>query len=136
MYFIVNNLTLDFYLQQLITDSHTRQQWIERLRDDFNERVDNNKLIKYLLTLSRGKISDIANNKETKLEILSEAVDSHEANEMMIRLGLLATILDSDMVNLEKFFKLRDTEPGLPQRFSQCYFSEDHLTLVFEEYEE
>lgn len=136
MQFHVNQISLDFQLERHNFNSEQKQQWLDRLRDDFNERIDNNQLLKYLLDLSRAQIQSLLENPIRGLEDVFGSMSQQEVNALQIRLELLATILISDVEEYERFHRARQNEPHLAQRFDHAYFGDYNLVLVFDEYEE
>ena len=54
MNFLINNVTLDYYMEKMGLKEKERAVWLERIRNDFNERIDNNELVK---TILNGKAS-------------------------------------------------------------------------------
>lgn len=136
MQFLVNQISLDYQLDRHNLTGDQKQQWLERLRDDFNERIDNNQLLKYLLDLSRHQLQLLLENRPRGLEEIFGPLTPEETKDLQIRLEMFATILNSDVVEYEKFHRLRQKEPKLAQRFDHAYFGDFHLILVFEEYDE
>jgi len=136
MRFHVNQISLHFQLDRHNFNSEEKERWLERLRDDFNERIDNNQLLKYLLDLSRHQIQMLLEHPVRGLEEVFGSLSSQEEKDIQIRLELLATILVSDVQEYEAFHRARQKEPHLANRFDHGYFGEYNLVLVFEEFEE
>lgn len=136
MQFFVNQISLDYQLDRHNLNGDQKQQWLERLRDDFNERIDNNQLIRYLLELSRHQLQTLVESPPRGLEEVFGPMSKEEMNDLQIRLEMFAAILISDVQQYEAFHRLRQREPHLPKRFDHAYFGDYHLMLVFEEYEE
>lgn len=136
MRFHVNQISIHFQLDNHGFSSEEKERWLERLYDDFNERIDNNQLLKYLLGLSRYQLQTLLEQPLRDLEDTFGPLTSQEAKDIQIRLELLATILVSDVQEYEAFHRARQNEPNLAKRFDHGYFGEYNLVLVFEEYEE
>ena len=136
MHFTVNNVNLDFCLDNIGLSQQEKQDWIERIRDDFNERIDNNKIVKLLLSLPRGQLQTLADTGTTVAGDYIDTLDKQEERDLGIRLTLFAKIIDSDVVNYQRFIQIRNAEPNIMERYDYCYFTPDHLVVMFEEYDE
>lgn len=136
MYFIVNNVSVDYQLDKLGLGRDEKTEWIERFRDDFNERVDNGEIVQLLLSLPRSRLQAILDGSVDDAVNQLEPRDVQEKKDLATRLNIFAKIIDTDMVNYERFINARNKEPELMARFDYCYLTDSHLVVMFEEFEE
>lgn len=130
MNFAINNVSLDYHLAKLNIPLNEREEWLIRIRDDFNENVSNDDIVKTLLSMSQSKLREISESANV------DSSSDKEKNDFNIRLRLFSVIIDDDYVNYQRFCRLKRDEPRLMERYSHSYFDINHLVIMFEEYEE
>ncbi len=132
MKFLINNVTLDYYMEKMGLNEKQRADWLERIRDDFNERIDNNSLVKTILTMDKRTLQALtANSNYPKA---TQADD--EQSDFNIRLQLFGLIVDEDYVSYQRFCRLKENEPKIMDRYSHCYIDSNSLVVMFEEFDE
>ena len=132
MNFLINNATLDYYMEKMGLKEKERAVWLERIRNDFNERIDNNELVKTILKMEKRVLQALTAN--SNFPKATQAVD--EQRDFNIRLQLFALIIDEDYVNYQRFCRLKENEPKLMDRYSHCYIDNNNLIIMFEEFDE
>lgn len=130
MNFAINNVSLDYHLAKLNIPLNEREEWLIRIRDDFNENVSNDDIVKTLLSMSQSKLREISESANV------DSSSDKEKNDFNIRLRLFSVIIDDDYVSYQRFCRLKRDEPRLMERYSHSYFDINHLVIMFEEYEE
>ncbi len=138
MHFLVNNVSLDFFLEKYNLTQAQRDEWVKRLRNDFDEKFDNNWVVKLVLNVPQSKLAKVVDTGHvTEFEDLeSKTLSEQEKNDLVMRFLLFCSIIETDYVSLVRWEKLKAGEPNILDRFSHCYFTDTHLVIMFEEFEE
>lgn len=143
MHFSVNAVTMDYYLSQQGFNQTEREQYLEMIHDDFNEDVDNNRLIKYLLGLSKrdlerlveGGVTKVTINDDELNEVLGSLSESSKKN-FYVRICTLANCIVADYINHQLWENIKRDEPMIMDRYDYCYFINGHMDVKFDEIEE
>lgn len=132
MKFLINNVTLDYYMEKMGLKEAERVDWLERIRNDFNEHIDNNELVKTILTMDKRTLQALTANCNFPKATRADG----DQKDFNIRLQLFSLIIDEDYVSYQRFCRLKENEPRLMDRYSHCYIDNNNLIIMFEEFDE
>lgn len=130
----INEIGMDHCLERLNVPQQDRVLWLKRIKDDFNETIDNGRLIKELLKLSNVQLQQLLENDFSSLDHVFNKDEM--TDDLKIRLQLLAYNIDSDIISYQHFLRLKNKEPDIVDRFSHAYIVDDFIIIYFEEFDE
>lgn len=114
--------------------------WIDRIRDDFEEKMSNNEIVARFLEIQPNKIFQFVNDTllvdEFVRRIKKPEWVVQDCENLMIRVRVLAYIITNDALNFSHYTRIWEKEPGLYRRFNNIYFDNNTMFFSFEEQDE